>query len=167
MEADGIHELGCQLRRGCFTVAVAESCTGGLISQLLTSQPGSSATFVGGIIAYANAVKCAQLGVDPLLLEAHGAVSEPVARQMAEGARRELGAEVALSTTGIAGPDGGTAEKPVGLVFVGLASARDSYVRAFRFEGSREDVRRCAAHEALSMLREFVEAQGVSHGQEE
>ena len=103
------------------TVAVAESCTGGLIAELITAVPGSSAWFLGGAVAYANSAKQALLDVPESLLIQHGAVSEPVARAMAEGVRRRFGADIGVSTTGISGPDGGTPEKPVGLVHVGIS----------------------------------------------
>ena len=109
------------------TVATAESCTGGYLAHRLTNVPGASAVFLGGFVTYANEVKAAALGVDPALIEKHGAVSEIVCRQMAEGALRRAAATHALATTGIAGPGGGSAEKPVGTVFIALASvdARD------------------------------------------
>jgi nicotinamide-nucleotide amidase len=135
------------------TVAVAESCTGGMIAELLTAVPGSSAYFRGGVVAYADAAKAELLGVPQALLERHGAVSEPVARAMAEGARARFGVDYAVSTTGIAGPTGGTPEKPVGLVYVALASAEATQVRELVFAFDRERNRRVTAQVALDWVR--------------
>lgn len=117
------------LREAGHTVAVAESCTGGWLGKLLTDVPGSSASVLGGVVAYANPVKERLLGVDPGVLAIHGAVSDPVARQMAEGVRARLGATWGIGTTGIAGPGGGTEEKPVGLVFIALSGPDPSRER--------------------------------------
>jgi len=142
-------------RRGC-RLAVAESCTGGLIAERLTAVPGSSRVFVGGVVAYANEVKLDLLGVSADALAAHGAVSEPVARAMAEGIARALGAEAAVAVTGIAGPDGGTADKPVGTVWI--AAHWRGRARAFHyvFPGERDVVRRRAAQAALDGLRRVL-----------
>ena len=113
--------MGLKLSVGGYTVAVAESCTGGLLAQRLTEVPGSSKYFIEGVVAYANDVKTRTLGVEPMLLLEHGAVSAPVAEAMAEGIRQRAGTDFGLSTTGIAGPGGGTEEKPVGTVFIALA----------------------------------------------
>jgi competence/damage-inducible protein CinA-like protein len=139
------------------TIALAESCTGGLVAHRLTNVAGSSAYFVGGVNAYANAVKQALLGVPAAMLETHGAVSEEVAAAMAEGARRALGADLAVGVTGIAGPDGGTPEKPVGLVCFGLA-ARDAATIARRYQlwGNREWVKLLASQIALDWMRRHV-----------
>ncbi len=150
-------EAVCRLLEAqSLTLAVAESCTGGLVAELVTSVPGASRSFLGGVVAYANSAKTELLGVTPALLEAHGAVSEEVARAMAEGARRRFGASLALAVTGIAGPDGGSAEKPVGLVHWAVAS--DSVVMAKHavFSGNREQVRRRAAFAALALTRRVV-----------
>ena len=136
------------------TAACAESCTGGGLGARLTSIPGSSAAFLGGVVSYSNDAKVKLLGVDPDLLAAHGAVSAPVAEAMARGARERLGADFAVSITGIAGPDGGTAEKPVGLVYVGVATPDGVYARENHFIGIREDVRRRSTQIALQLLRE-------------
>lgn len=135
------------------TLALAESCTGGLVAELLTDVPGSSRAFLGGVVAYSNEAKSALLGVDAALLAAHGAVSEPVARAMAEGARARFGSTFAAAVTGIAGPDGGTPEKPVGLVHFAVASARGTSAKALNFTGNRSDVRKRAAFAALALLR--------------
>lgn len=134
------------------TVATAESCTGGLIAEAITSVPGSSAYFLGGIVSYADAVKEAVLGVPDSVLAAHGAVSAQVALAMASGARERLRATVAVSATGIAGPDGGSEAKPVGLTYVGLAWGGGSDVRKFVFGGDRAANRDAAAMAALEWL---------------
>ncbi len=139
------------LRLGC-----AESCTGGLVGQLLTERSGASLFFAGGIIAYENSVKTAVLGVPAELLQAHGAVSREVARAMAEGARTRLGVDVALSITGIAGPEGGTAEKPVGLVHYAVATADGTTDKHFVFAGERHQVRLRAAYAALALVLRIV-----------
>ncbi|MEW5702053.1 MAG: competence/damage-inducible protein A [Candidatus Zixiibacteriota bacterium] len=142
------------LRERGLTLALAESCTGGLAAKRMTDIPGSSAYMLAAFVTYANRAKIDLLGVDAGLIDAHGAVSEPVARAMAEGARARTGAACALSITGIAGPDGGTAEKPVGLVWIAL-SMRGATTTAeeFRFLGNREMIRARAAQAALNMLR--------------
>lgn len=144
--------LGELLRAGSLTLAVAESCTGGLIAKRVTDVPGSSDYFVGGIVAYANEVKVAELGVEPALLASVGAVSEEVVRAMAAGVRRRFGADVAMAVTGIAGPGGGTAEKPVGTVWYGVAVGEEVTARRERFLGDRDEVRIRAAQAALALL---------------
>lgn len=134
------------------TLATAESCTGGMVGMRLTSIPGSSAAYVGGVVAYSNRVKEAQLGVPAGLLAAHGAVSEPVALAMAEGARERFGADWAAAVTGVAGPDGGTADKPVGLVWVAVAGPEGTTARQLRLFGNREEVRARATDAVLALL---------------
>ena len=134
-------------------VAVAESCTGGLLAQLVTSVPGASAAFDLGVVAYANAMKERLVGVPAELLAAHGAVSEPVARALAEGARRVSGAHWGVGVTGVAGPSGGTPEKPVGTVHLAIASAAGTTAFQRAYRGDRERVRRHAAYDALDLLR--------------
>ena len=146
------------LRAAGATVATAESCTGGLLSGRLTELPGSSDYVVGGAVTYADAAKRALLGVPSDLLIAHGAVSEPVARAMADGARAVTGATFALSTTGIAGPGGATPDKPVGLVYVGCAGPRGTSVRRHEFPGDRATVRAWSVVAALHQLRWALEA---------
>lgn len=143
------------------TIAVAESCTGGLLGARLTSVAGSSDVVRGGIIAYANEVKTAQLGVDAAVLASDGAVSERVAAQMAAGARARIGADIAIALTGVAGPGGGSEEKPVGTVWIGVATAGD--VRTVRnvFVGDREEIRYRAAQFALDLVRRALA--GVAH----
>lgn len=142
------------LAAGC-TLSVAESCTAGLLGELIVSVAGASRIFEGGWIVYSNALKTSQLGVPEALIAAHGAVSEPVAAAMAIGAAARAGTDLSLSVTGIAGPTGGSADKPVGTVFVGLCDRRRgaTQVRRFRFPGERGDVRDRTAKSALSMLR--------------
>ena len=135
-------------------IATAESCTGGLIAAALTSISGSSAVVERGYVTYSNAAKTEMLGVDPALIAAHGAVSGQVAAAMAEGALARSHAAVAVSVTGVAGPDGGTPEKPVGLVWFGLASARHTRTERARFEGDRAEIRRQSAERALRLLLE-------------
>jgi len=145
--------VGRQLLERDQTLSTAESCTGGLIGKMLTDLSGSSAYYRGGVIAYANDVKVSHLAVPEELLAEHGAVSAPVAVAMAEGARQRMVSDWAVSTTGIAGPTGGTAAKPVGLVFVGLAGPNGTDVAERRLVGSREIVRLRASRAALNALR--------------
>ena len=140
------------------TVGLAESCTGGLIAATLTEVPGSSAYFVGGVVAYANAAKEGLLGVPRTTLEAHGAVSAQVAKAMAEGAGARFGASLAASVTGVAGPDGGSATKPVGLTYVGLAGGGATDVRRLQLGGDRQAVRAAAARAVLEWLIERAES---------
>jgi nicotinamide-nucleotide amidase len=140
------------LRDGA-TLAVAESCTGGGLGARLTAMPGASAWFLGGAITYADAAKIAILGVDPAIIAAHGAVSAECAAAMAAGARAALGSTWALSITGIAGPEGGSVEKPVGLVFIGLAGPDAVATAEHRFRGNREVIRRRSQTAALHHLR--------------
>ncbi len=136
------------------TLACAESCTGGLLAHRITNIPGASAVFLGGYVTYANEVKASALGVDPQLIEAHGAVSEPVARAMAEGARQRAGTGYALATTGIAGPDGGSAEKPVGTVFIALAGKMgETLVERHRFATDRKTFKDLVSQTAFDLLR--------------
>ena len=139
-------------------LAAGESCTGGLVTSRLTDVPGSSRYVGASIVAYANEAKVSLLGVPEALLEAHGAVSEPVARAMAEGIRARAGADLGLGITGIAGPSGGTPEKPVGTVAVALASPGGTVARTFRFFGDRELVKFQASQAALDMVRRHLKA---------
>jgi CDP-diacylglycerol--glycerol-3-phosphate 3-phosphatidyltransferase len=147
-----VRRLHERLRGGGLTVVVAESCTGGMLAAAITDQPGSSAYFKGGVVAYSNEIKERLLGVPRDLLERHGAVSPEVARAMAEGARRELDADLAVSITGIAGPEADGSEKPVGLTHVWLAAAEGGDGRRFVFAGDRWANRRQAVTEALALL---------------
>jgi len=140
------------IERG-LTLATAESCTGGLIANRITDVPGCSAAFLAGVVSYSNEAKIELLGVDEQLIVEHGAVSEQVARAMAEGARAASGAGVSISTTGIAGPSGGTAAKPVGLVYIAVSSDGGTTVQRHQFMGSRLDIKLRASQVALDMLR--------------
>ena len=135
------------------TLALAESCTGGFIAHRITNVPGASAVLWGGAVSYTNDAKTRLLGVNETTLAAHGAVSEPVAREMAEGARRVAASDFAISVTGIAGPDGGSVEKPVGTVFIGLAAAHGTTVQKFLNRFDRETFKYVTSQQALEMLR--------------
>lgn len=141
------------------TLVTAESCTGGLVGKRVTDVPGSSAVYLGGWVVYADAMKSKQLGVPLKLIEQHGAVSEPVVRAMAQGAVRNSGADISVAITGVAGPDGGSADKPVGTVWIALGvkgpAASDVHTEAvlFHFQGDRAGVRDLAANSALQMVR--------------
>jgi PncC family amidohydrolase len=150
--------LGEQGDEEKITLATAESCTGGHIAARITSIAGSSAYFQGGVVSYANDIKEHVLGVPHDVLENPGAVSEECARAMAEGARDRLGATLAVSTTGIAGPDGGTARKPVGLVYIGIAAGSRTQVERHVFPGDRTAVINAAAQRALELLLENAQA---------
>jgi nicotinamide-nucleotide amidase len=145
--------LGLLLAERGRSLAVAESCTGGLLAERLTNVPGASRYFRGGVVAYANEAKRDLLGVPEALLVAHGAVSAPVAKAMAEGVRTRLGADFGISTTGISGPDGGSEEKPVGLVFVGFADAAGSEAHEFLFPFDRPRHRLVTSQVALDWVR--------------
>jgi nicotinamide-nucleotide amidase len=144
--------LGARLTARGATVATAESCTGGMVGAALTEVPGSSTYYVGGVVAYANAVKVEALGVEPALLDVHGAVSEPVAIAMAAGARDRFGSDFAVSTTGVAGPGGGTDDKPVGLVWIGGAGPDGPWSKRLQVTGDRDTVRRRTVQHALAEL---------------
>jgi nicotinamide-nucleotide amidase len=148
-------------RRNGLTLATAESCTGGLVGSLLTAVPGASDVFRGGIIAYANAVKTQVLGVPPLVLESHGAVSEACAAAMASGARRVLGADVAVAVTGIAGPAGGTPEKPVGTVCLAWSGGGLDRVMTVLLRGDRDRIRLLSASRALDGIRRGLARTGA------
>jgi nicotinamide-nucleotide amidase len=142
-------------------LALAESCTGGMLGARLTAIPGSSAVLLGGVVAYDDAVKRRVLGVPDELLREHGAVSEPVVRAMASGARQLLQADAALAITGIAGPDGGTADKPVGTVWIALDLRGHVESRLLRLWGDREEIRQRSAQWALELLRQRLDAPPV------
>jgi nicotinamide-nucleotide amidase len=145
--------VGLKLTVGGFTLSVAESCTGGLIAQRLTEVPGSSKYFIEGVVAYSNDAKTRTLGVEPVLLLEHGAVSAPVAEAMAEGIRKRARTDFSLSVTGIAGPGGGSDEKPVGLVYIALADDAHTEHRKLIIPGDRNLIRWRASQAALDLLR--------------
>jgi len=134
------------------TLATAESCTGGLIGELVTTIPGASGAYIGGAITYSNAEKVRQLGVSPATLDAHGAVSEAIACEMATGCRERFGTDIAVAVTGIAGPDGGTADKPIGTVWVAVASRLGIATKKLDWPGARDQIRLLAAWWALQMV---------------
>jgi PncC family amidohydrolase len=148
---------GISLGRG-LTVGAAESCTGGLVARTITTVPGASGYFKGSIVAYADDVKAALLGVPLEVLSAHGAVSAQVARAMAAGARERLGVDLAVAITGVAGPAGGTDEKPVGLTYVAIADGTDVDVQRHQWTGDREANIRDSGRVALELLLERAEA---------
>lgn len=141
------------------TLAVAESCTGGLLGHLITQVPGSSAAFLGGMIAYHNRLK-EQLGVPPEVLQEKGAVSAETAREMAQGALRQTGADIALAVTGIAGPTGGTPEKPVGLTYIALAAPDSLLCERHVWKGDRRQNKSASARAALELLLRHLRGEG-------
>ena len=145
--------VGDLLRKHMLTIAVAESCTGGLLASRLTDVPGSSDYVERGVVCYSNRSKTELADVPAALIAEHGAVSEPVARAMAEGIRSRAGTNIGIGITGIAGPGGGTAEKPVGTVSVAVIGDDESRVRTFQFIGGRDMVKFQAAQAALNMTR--------------
>lgn len=147
-----VEDLGAALHVRGMTLACAESCTGGLISSTLTDVSGSSDWFTGAVVAYANAVKTALLDVPEAVLAEHGAVSEPVVRRMAEGVARTMGTRCAVAVSGVAGPTGGTPEKPVGTVWIAARVDGEEHAALFRFGGSRAEVKRQTVLEAVTML---------------
>lgn len=148
--------VGVLLQENNNTLAVAESCTGGLISHLLTSVAGSSAYYLGGVTSYANSMKTACLAVEESLLKKYGAVSQEVAIAMAHGIRVKSGADISISVTGIAGPDGGNADKPVGTVFIGTSEKDGTRAQQFLFSGNRYEIQRLTAQTALDSIRHHL-----------
>ena len=154
---EGMEEVvGRLLKRRGWRIATAESCTGGLVGHRITEVPGSSDYFERGVVAYSNRAKVELLGVPEELIRRHGAVSPQVASAMAEGVRERTGVEVGLGVTGIAGPTGGTPEKPVGLVYIGVATPEEVRVKEFRFVGERSQIKFRASQAALDMVRRAV-----------
>ena len=149
-------EIGNQLRQRGLTLAVVESATGGLISHRITNVPGSSDYYRGSVTAYSNEAKIKIVGVKTETINQYGAVSSPVAEEMARGGRRILAADICLADTGIAGPGGATPGKPVGLFYIGLAHAGGNHSRKHNFRGNREQNKRRAAESALRWLKEYL-----------
>lgn len=135
------------------TISIAESCTGGLVSATLINYPGISSVFMEGCVTYSNESKINRLGVNPHTLEVHGAVSEETAREMVEGIAKNFNTNVAISTTGIAGPEGGTSDKPVGLVYIGVYVNGKTTVSKYILPGNREEIRFKATKNAINDLR--------------
>jgi nicotinamide-nucleotide amidase len=141
------------------TIVTAESCTGGMIASALTDIPGSSAALYGGYVTYANTAKTKMIGVQARLVRDYGAVSNQVARAMADGARNTANTDIAIAVTGIAGPEGGSDRKPVGLVYIAVSTQNDTVVREYRFgEVGRDEVRRASVKAALDLLLEGLTA---------
>ncbi len=149
-------EVGLRLKDLGWTLAVAESCTGGGLSSLITDVAGSSGYFLGGVVAYSNRLKTEILSVELGLIEAGGAVSAEVAREMALGVRGTTSAEVGVGLSGIAGPGGGSRDKPVGLVFIAVVTPKTELVREYRLSGSRREIREAAVRQALWLLLEAL-----------
>lgn len=149
-------QVGALLAGRNLTLAVAESCTGGLLGSLLTDVPGSSRYFLGGVVAYHDTLKTALLDVPPAVIRQHGAVSAECALCMARGVRSLAGADIALSVTGVAGPDGGTPEKPVGTVYIGMVADNFEKVERFTWEGGRLDNKWHSVEAALQMLLDHL-----------
>lgn len=148
--------VGDLLCKSNYTIACAESCTGGMLSSNLTDVPGSSRYLMQGVVSYSNEAKIRQLGVNNATLQQFGAVSEETAREMAEGMRKIAATDFAIATTGIAGPDGATENRPVGLVYIGMATPKLSIVRQYRFFGDRNAIRQRTVKAALEMLRRHL-----------
>ena len=153
------YQVGQLLRKRALKLALAESCTGGLIGNRITDVPGSSEYFLGGIVAYAYEAKVALLGVSWDTLNTRGAVSQETVLEMARGARRVLTADIAVSVTGIAGPGGGTPEKPVGTTWIGLVTEGGEWTRLFQFSGNREQNKVSSANSAIQMLLDYLQTQ--------
>lgn len=160
---DLVEELGAACQAAGWKLATAESCTGGGVAEAITRLPGSSAWFQGGVVAYANEVKVALLGVQPQTLSTHGAVSEAVATEMARGATNKARADLGVGVTGIAGPGGASPGKPVGTVWIGWSGPGGAiHTRLRRFEGDREAVRRQAVEAALEGLVCLARGEGIA-----
>lgn len=147
-----VDEIGEGLAAAGLHLAVAESCTGGLLAARLTDRPGASRFLIAGLVVYSDAAKRDLLDVDHAVIATHGAVSEPVARAMLDGVRRATGAAAAVAITGVAGPGGGTPDKPVGTVWIGAAVGDAADIRRFRFDGDRRAIREASVLSALELL---------------
>ena len=152
--------IGKLLRTRGETLSIAESCTGGLVSDRITDVPGSSAYFRGGMVNYSNESKAEHLGVPLVEIRKYGAVSSRVAGKMAQGVRKAFGATFGLSTTGVAGPTGGTKRSPIGRVFIGIAHGRRTWVRKLDLKGSRREIKEKAAEKSLNCLYRILVNKG-------
>lgn len=148
--------LAAKLSQSKLTIAIAESCTGGLIGHTITNRPGCSSHFMGGVIAYDNAVKRDILGVKAVTLKRFGAVSKETATEMADGVRKRLKADIGVSVTGIAGPSGGSTKKPVGLVFIALSKRGKVKVTRHIFKGTRAAIKMAATKATIDAARDFI-----------
>jgi PncC family amidohydrolase len=153
--------LGTLLREKGLKIALAESCTGGLIASRITDIPGASEYFEAGVVVYSNRAKQRFLSVPEQSIRAHGAVSKEVAEKMAEGVRQATGTDIGLSITGVAGPGGGSPEKPVGTVYIGLSAKERTLVRRFQFSGDRLDIKEKSAVEAFRLAIDFLEGRAA------
>ncbi len=153
--------IGKMLKERGLKIAVAESCTGGLISSRITDISGASDYFEAGITTYSNVSKIRLLNVPKDTIDRYGAVSEETAKSMAEGVKKTLHADIGVSVTGIAGPTGGTEGKPVGTVFIGLATKKATYVRKFFFDGNRLEIRRKTSDAAFMLVEEYLEGEHI------
>ena len=144
--------IGDHLRERGWTLSIAESCTGGLICDRITDISGSSDYFMGGMVTYSNESKAKYLGIPLDFIKKYGAVSSPVAKRMAQGVRKAFGTTFGLSTTGVAGPTGGTKRAPVGRVFIGLANGRRTWVKKLDLKGSRRDIKKQSAERSLEFI---------------
>lgn len=155
--AEKLHyDVGKELFEKKLTLALAESCSGGLIAHRITQVPGASRFFVGGIVAYSNDLKIQILGVNPDVINKYGAVSKETALEMAHGMCHISGAEISCSVTGITGPEGGTKEKPVGTVYIAIVSHRRAICERCQFTGSREEIKNKTANRALELIIQFI-----------
>lgn len=153
--------IGDRLREKAWTLAVAESCTGGLVSDRITNVPGSSDYFEGGMVTYSNESKAKHLGIPLNYIKRYGAVSPQVARKMAQGVRRAFHTTFGLSTTGVAGPTGGTKRSPIGRVFIGFADGKRTWVKKEHLKGSRRQIKKKAAERSLEFLYKILIEKGV------
>jgi len=151
-----LNKISFQLKKQHLTVATAESCTGGLIAHTLTNIPGSSDYFERGVISYSNKSKIELLEIPENMLKTYGAVSEQVAKAMAEGIRVKSNVDIGIATTGIAGPTGGTKEKPVGLVYIAISTSNNTRVKKFLFSGNRLQNKESTCNAALDMLLDYL-----------
>ena len=148
-----------KLKEKKYTIATAESCTGGLIAGKIVDYPGASEAFIDGVVSYSNESKIKRLGVSEDTLNKYGAVSEQTAKEMAEGVKKALGADVGVASTGVAGPDGGTAEKPVGLVYIAVSVKNHTTVKKLNLRGTRNRIRGRVVTEVMTLLLDVLKKQ--------